>query len=197
MGRNLLNHVGQRFGTMVIIGGPDRSFTGTAWLCRCDCGEERTIFAANLRAGRFRCPCSSDSNHPLYGTWRRILDRCNNPSNKAFKNYGGRGITVCQRWSEFDNFKADMGVRPEGHSIDRIDNDGNYSPENCRWATDKQQASNTRANVYLEYRGQTKTMTDWANYLGISREAMRQRILRGLPDCELFFKGRMGSGGPK
>lgn len=105
--------------------------------------------------------------------------RCGNANDDNYRNYGGRGIGVCERWSAFENFLADMGERPEGTSLDRIDNDGHYSPENCRWASRGQQARNRRSNHLLEYDGRTWCMTDLAAHLNIPRHALDNRIRRG------------------
>lgn len=119
------------------------------------------------------------SETPTYDSWAHMKGRCLNPNDDRFSSYGGRGITVCERWMLFENFLADMGERPEGLSIDRIDNDGNYEPSNCRWATASQQMNNRRTNHFLEHGGQRKTVTEWSRNLGVSHEVIRTRIRRG------------------
>lgn len=111
----------------------------------------------------------SEAKHPLYHTWYAMVARCQNPRAQSYHNYGGRGITVCDRWLEsFENFYADMGDRPTpGHSIDRIDNDGPYSPENCRWATWEEQANNRRNNVWIEFQGERLSAAQWRKRLGV------------------------------
>jgi hypothetical protein len=116
---------------------------------------------------------------PEYKTWRAMLTRCRNPRNPYFADYGGRGIVVCERWKEFGNFLADMGPRPLGASIDRIDNDGNYEPGNCRWATVREQQRNRRSNVWVEINGVRKIAEDWAIELGINARRFRERMRRG------------------
>jgi hypothetical protein len=105
--------------------------------------------------------------------------RCNNPNQPGWPNYGGRGITVCERWDSFENFLVDMGQMPgRGYSIDRIDNDGNYEPGNCRWATRAEQSSNTSRNVLVTHNGITKTLTQWSDDLGLNRGTVRTRYHR-------------------
>ncbi|MFF7550943.1 hypothetical protein ACFZCU_46175 [Streptomyces canus] len=116
---------------------------------------------------------------PTYQTWRNMRSRCENPNVPAYKNYGGRGITVCERWKSFDNFLADMGERPEGMTIERIDNDGNYEPSNCRWSTYQQQGRNTRANRRLTWNGETKTIIEWAETLGVKAFTISARLRMG------------------
>lgn len=114
-----------------------------------------------------------------YCTWLAMRKRCLNPKDKDFKRYGARGITVCERWNNengFLNFLKDMGERPPRMTIDRIDNSGGYTPENCRWATSKEQANNTRSNHLLSYEGKTKTLSQWSDHLGINEDALRRRI---------------------
>ena len=131
------------------------------FLCLCDCGNKTEAFVNNLTRGhtgscgclqRERASqastthghCQGPSDSVMYRTWQHIWSRCTNPNTPDWKDYGGRGITVCERWNEFENFLSDMGERPPGKSIDRINNDGNYEPRNCRWATPVEQARNKR-----------------------------------------------------
>lgn len=123
-----------------------------------------------------------------------MKQRCYNPNAAQYHNYGGRGITICARWLEsFDNFYADMGDCPDGHSLERIDNDGPYSPENCCWATKRQQRLNQRSCNYLEYNGKRMTVTEWAEALGRSPGALFNRIARGYPIEKVLFSGKFSS----
>lgn len=117
-----------------------------------------------------------------YVAWQGMLKRCNNPRNKRFARYGGRGIKVCDAWLEFKQFLSDMGKCPDGYSIDRIDNDGNYEPSNCRWATRQQQQRNTRQNRYLTLAGKTMTIAEWVESTGIPRDTIAQRLALGWSD---------------
>jgi hypothetical protein len=112
-----------------------------------------------------------------YLSWRSMMQRCTDTNSAAYPRYGGRGIKVCDRWRKFANFLADMGARPEGKSLDRWpDNDGNYEPGNCRWATPEEQAANTRTNHTITAAGRTQTITAWARELGVDPGAIRYRI---------------------
>lgn len=126
------------------------------------------------------------SHTPIYRTWCAMLQRCNNTNNPAYARYGGRGISVCQEWQDFEKFHADMGDCPEGMSLDRIDNDGDYCRENCRWATYRQQSNNTRGNVLIEYQGKELSLAQWARELGVSRNALAVRYRRGWPVSDIL-----------
>lgn len=116
---------------------------------------------------------------PTYSSWADMVQRCTNPKRKRYADYGGRGIQVCDRWRKFENFLADMGPRPEGMELDRIENDGNYEPGNCRWSTPTTQSNNRRSNRLLSFNGETLTVADWARRTGISAPAIAKRLKRG------------------
>lgn len=162
--------------------------------CLCDCGKEVVgLYFSNVKKGGTKsCGCmrgkligESHKTHglskdPLYPCWKAVVRRCTVPKSKDYERYGGRGIKVCDRWLESDgrgflNFKEDMGNRPDGFSIDRIDVDGDYEPSNCRWASDDQQRRNKRNSVMLTFNGETKNLTDWADVLGVSRDLLWDR----------------------
>ena len=115
----------------------------------------------------------------VYKTWNMMVQRCENPNNPNYKDYGGRGIQVCERWHELENFSADMGDPPDGLSLDRRDNEGDYERSNCRWATRKTQNRNTRRNRMLTYDGQTQCATAWANSLGMNAKTLYARLALG------------------
>ncbi len=160
---------GKRFGRLVAVGFGSTDRHGKArWLVKCDCGQRLTVKATSLVTGNTRsCGClkrqlavtrgretSTVHGHArpqsrTYVSWQAMLKRCINPSDVAFHNYEGRGITVCERWQRFENFLADMGERPKGKTLDRIDNDKGYDLGNCRWATPSEQAQNRRAMLSL------------------------------------------------
>jgi hypothetical protein len=153
--------------------------------------SEPRIYCSHLCAGQSRAKIASEENlkhghrrrgthSPEYAAWRAMRERCNNPSHPAYRNYGGRGITVCNRWLTFENFLVEMGLRPEGKSLDRYpNNDGNYEPGNCRWATTIEQHNNTRNNHLLTFQGMTKNVGEWAVFFGIPHRILRCRLKLG------------------
>lgn len=117
-----------------------------------------------------------------FKSWESMKQRCFNPNSKDYANYGGRGVSVCAEWvHDFPKFLSDMGERPEGSSLDRIDSDGNYEPSNCRWADPKTQQRNTRVSKHLTVNGVTKPLVDWASDIGMRRDTLLQRMNAGWP----------------
>lgn len=187
---------GHRYGRWVVVGPRVIRAKNTYWTCRCDCGNTRIVHAGNLRSGgSTSCGCynselmtARNTRHNgsrrgrktvEYVAWEHLRKRCLNPSDKSYEGYGGRGITVCERWNDFAAFLADMGPRPSPkHSIDRIDVDGPYAPENCRWATAQEQANNKRNNRRLTLNGVTRTMSEWSRITGIGVATILNRIDR-------------------
>lgn len=189
---SFIDRTGQRFGMLVV-----RKLAGlkpTRWYCVCDCGGSASPSAGALQSGNSRsCGCrkrdvlgESTTKHGLAGTrvhriWKAMNTRCTNPNASGYENYGGRGITVCERWRKFENFFADMGQPPEGTSIERRDNERGYEPDNCYWATRLEQNRNARSNVNLTVHGRTQCVAAWAKENGIAKETVRQRLKRGWP----------------
>lgn len=168
-----LKIAGQRFGRLVAIERVQGPPAGL-WLCECDCGQSKAVAGSSLKAGKTRsCGClhreragrlnykHGMAETPLHRIWRGMLNRCRNPNQDGFENYGGRGIKVCERWHDFMAFEADMrtGYRP-GLSIERKDVDGDYSPDNCRWATLAEQAVNRRSTPFVVYEGARMAFAD-------------------------------------
>jgi hypothetical protein len=159
-------------------------------LCRCSCGNEKNIRAKLVTPAALQgFPCYRDS-HSAKGafrqefiTWTAMKQRCYNAKDPSYGRYGGRGIQVCDRWrSSFRNFLQDMGRRPKGRSLDRIDNSGDYEPGNCRWATAKEQATNRRGNRLVTCDGVTKTISGWCEVNGLRQGTVTERIRRGWTD---------------
>lgn len=180
---------GSRFGSWLVVERGANASQGQAqWFCRCDCGRGAVIFGANLRKGKTRsCGCKRAdhikthglSRVPAYKVWHSMRDRCNNQAHRQYKNYGARGIKVCKRWEDFTMFFADMGNPPDKRFIDRIDNNGDYEPSNCRWATALEQQNNKRNNWLLTINGKTMTVAQWARELGIKPKPVYKRLKAG------------------
>lgn len=186
---------GDRFGRLTVLDpdqGRDERWNRLA-LFRCDCGNVVKKRASPIKAGTVKS-CGCGQNKPLseryiahaeptteYVIYRKMLERCSSPRHVHFSNYGGRGITVCDRWrSSFEAFLEDMGKRPSrDHTLDRRDNDGPYSPANCRWATRNEQNQNTRRNRLVAYRGEIKTASQWAREHGIRPSRLITRLWQG------------------
>lgn len=194
---------GQRFGRLLVVERmPNRPGESCAiWRCICDCGNEKIKTSYGLKTARApSCGCwgyeriskakgthrQTDSKE--YYCWAAIKQRCNNPKNKMYAYYGGRGIAICERWSDsFEAFLEDMGHAPKGTSIDRIDNDGDYEPGNCRWATASTQIRNRSNCHYLTARGETHLLSDWAAIVGVRKGTISNRLRSGWTEEEAIF----------
>lgn len=186
----LRNIKGRRFGSLKVVSfeGLDRS-RKARWKCQCDCGRTTVALGLNLVRDRTRsCGCGERLTHglfrhPAYGTWKRMMRRCYDARDSNYPNWGGRGIAVCRRWREsFETFAADMGGPPaKGWSIERNDNDGDYSRENCRWIRQRDQPKNRRSTIRITLNGETQTLTTWATRLGLKPDTIRKRLKRGDP----------------
>lgn len=190
--KSYIDLTGQRFGRLIALtriainGKPGR------WLCQCDCGNQTEVAVNQLKSARTKsCGClrldinKTHDGHkdPEYAIWSAIKSRCYNPKNKAYLNYGGRGIAMSNRWLySFENFITDMGKRPSSkYSIERKDNDGNYDANNCKWATRDEQNRNSRHNVWITYGDETLCLKDWADKIGLHAGTLRSRLKKGWP----------------
>lgn len=191
---------GQRYNRLTVVSraGVDAHERAT-WLCRCDCSNELVVPWFRLRQGHTKsCGClkaelararvttHGKSRSPTHNSWVGMIQRCGYTKHAEYQRYGGRGIKVCERWKSFENFLADMGERPSGTTIDRIDSDGDYEPANCRWATNSQQASNRRSSILIERDGRTQTVRAWCSELGINPDVIYGRLRRGAPKDGVF-----------
>lgn len=188
---------GEKIGRLLVIRKAKPNRHGQSrWFCRCECGKSKTVLQARLKkkstksCGCLRIEDAKDrmtthgyARSPTYSSWGSMIQRCKNESLEGYKDYGARGITVCERWqgeNGFANFLSDMGPRPsKSHTIDRKDNDGPYSPDNCRWATRHQQSRNRRDNRFIEFNGERMCLNDWAKKTGLWRLTISLRLKRG------------------
>jgi hypothetical protein len=205
--------VGTVFGRLTVIAEVERAPWGhRRWLSECECGNKSIATQPNLRSGKtLSCGCfhreltilrNTTHGHsfvgsvsPEYSIWLMMKDRCFNPKSKGFKNYGGRGITVCAAWAKnYETFLHDMGERPSpDFSVERIDNSRGYEPANCKWGTRIEQATNTRRNVLVTYAGSLMPFSEAARRAGVSYKSARSRRDNGWPESEWFLP----SGQPK
>lgn len=185
---------GQRFGFLTVIceknNSTESGFGPRRFLCRCDCGNETTVFIRYLTEGQTKsCGClkaemirKKQTTHGMSGTtiysaWINAVKRCENPRNRRYRTYGGRGIKLCTRWrNSVEAFAEDMGIPPSGWTLERVDVDGDYEPGNCVWATADHQARNTTRNVMLTVEGQTKCLAEWSRIYGINYVTVAYRI---------------------
>ena len=198
--RKLIDLTGQRFGRLVVLKRDGKDFP-TKWICKCDCGKECSVFAENLRRGHTTsCGCFRDENRGnlkrthgysktrIYGVWGKIKARCCNPNNPSFPRYGGRGITICDEWENdpmaFINWAYANGYREDAEygetTVDRIDNNKGYSPDNCRIADAQIQSNNRRSNKRITYNGETHTVAEWSRILNVNQQTLTSGLWSGM-----------------
>lgn len=199
----VIDLTGKRFGKLTVIKKHNQDkWGGWNWLCMCDCGNETVVSGGHLRGLKTKsCGCSRKetknfthkmTGSRLYKVWNAMKSRCYYEKSEMFKHYGGRGITVCDEWKNsfisFYDWSIKNGYDENAErgqcTIDRIDVNGNYEPNNCRWATIKQQANNTRRNHFIEYNGKTQTVSQWANELGVEPDSIFNRLQKGFTEEE-------------
>ena len=185
--QNVKDEAGKVYGKLTVIEFVGIRGNAARWHCCCECGRHTNVRGAMLRSGNARsCGCTRYLARGLYGTsehrtWSGMKTRCYNPQAHSYRRHGARGITICDRWRKsFVNFLADMGPKPFPEaSIERVDNDGPYSPENCVWASRLEQARNMRSNRLLTYNGETMCLSAWAQRFGLQSDTIAARIARG------------------
>ena len=214
-GATAMEMLNKTFGRWTVIRRAPSRRNRDYWLCRCVCGKEREVNGSDLRFERsLSCGCLRSEQlatrnfrhglrfNPTYNLWNHIKQRCHNPRVRYYYRYGGRGIRICSRWLNFEEFLQDMGECPEGLTIDRKNNDGHYScgkckeclangwPMNVRWATPKEQARNTKSNVLITFEGRTQCVTDWATETGLIPSTIAYRLKRGFSTEQVLFPGK-------
>lgn len=209
MGGHAEDLTGRKFSRLTVIERVYRNRPGTFWLCECDCGNIRIVQASKLKNGMTKsCGCwskelqekfahrwdghikSTRCEGKLYRTWSGMRSRCTNTKDPHYRRYGARGISVCEEWDSFDAFKewSEKNGFAEGLSIDRIDNDKGYSPDNCRWATPVQQATNRSTSRFIVVNGVSKTISEWSRITGVARSTIAYRADKGLQGEEIISK---------
>ena len=192
-GNKPIDITGHRYGLLMALKPTSEKRWGSVvWECLCDCGNKKMATASSLRRGTPKsCGCAAQTpppvnvkhgmvGHPLYKTWDGMMTRCYNENSKDFYLYGARGIQVCPRWHDPRNFAEDMGPRPAGCTLDRIDNSRGYGPDNCRWATAMEQHANKRSNKLFTINGQTLHQVEWCRRYGIAVSTFVNRLNEGL-----------------
>jgi hypothetical protein len=185
---------GKRYTRLVVIRRVGSKNKRSYWECLCDCGNTKLFRSNQLTSGVKSCGCLRDemskartlthgeggkNESAEHRTWKAMLSRCFNPNHKAYHRYNGRGITVCERWMKYENFLSDMGRKPNMHTLERKNNNGNYEPNNCKWATYKEQANNTRVNNLVTHNKITKTIGEWSDQTGIPYKTLWYRLCIG------------------
>jgi hypothetical protein len=199
---------GEKFGRWVVVGQSHKNASGEVfWLCRCECGGEKSVKAGSLRSGRSTsCGCAhldAVTSHgmtktPTFKSWESMKQRCLNQKAPDYHSYGGRGIKVHEAWRDsFPQFLADMGERPEGTTLDRIDVDGDYEPSNCRWATLKTQQRNRRVTSAITHNGATRSLAEWAELTGVPSKILGWRIKVGWDTASALTTPALGRGGKR
>ena len=198
--RAVADLTGLRFGRLLVIRRGANNGRHVMWEVACDCGQTKRVRGNRLERGTTRsCGCLARelcskrarthgrSHTPEHITWGSMIERCSNRRCRGYRNYGARGISVCERWKRFEHFYADMGPRPSpSHSIDRIDPAGNYEPGNCRWATNDAQQTNKRTNVRIQFNGRELCVAEWSRVTGIPSSRIFYRISKKWPPGEIL-----------
>jgi len=196
----LIDLTGKRFGKLVVL----ERFTmclPPKWICKCDCGNEHITTGGNLKNGDTKsCGCFRKARNTerltthgrhrtrTYNIWAGMKTRCFNKNTTDYAYYGGRGITVCDEWLKFDAFYDDMGECPDGFTLEREDNDGDYTPDNCKWVSRATQNKNTRSTVFITHDGETLCLVDWAHKLGVKPRTLSARRNRGWSDHDIITR---------
>lgn len=195
-GMSVVDRTGERYGRLTVLSRAENKIEPSGavraqWKCKCDCGNERIVSGQTLSKGTTKsCGClvkdvrKESATHGrsydgIYHVWNMMKQRCTNPSYTSWGSYGGRGITVCDRWLKFENFLEDMGERPHGMTLERKDNERGYEPGNVVWASRLDQANNRRTNVYLELKGSVMTIAEWGRKTGFGKSVIANRIADG------------------
>lgn len=192
-GMSVVDRVGERYGRLVVVARAENKVEPSGavraqWECRCDCGGTNVVAGHTLSRGRTRsCGCllrEKESKHgmaltPIYRVWNLMKQRCTNPNNAHWASYGGRGITLHPSWADFEAFYRDMGDRPTGMTLERVDNEKGYEPGNVIWASRLDQANNRRTNILLTFNGKTQTIAEWGRETGFGKSVILGRLGSG------------------